>query len=152
LASNDGLDGVAVAGAASWIAADAAALLGGAQPVLGAFPDQGALQFRHGAENLQGEPALWGRGVDRIGERFEMRALDVELGDHGQEMRQRTAKRSSLATTSTSPRRTRAIALASSGRDALAPDMCSRKISMQPAALSTSVCASVTCSSVETRA
>ncbi len=79
-------------GAELWIAADAAALLGGAQAVLGALPDQGALQFRYGAENLQGEPALRGRGVDGIGERFEMRALGVELGDHGQEMRQRAGQ------------------------------------------------------------
>ena len=63
-------------------------LFGGAQAVFGALLDQGALQFRHGAQNLQGETALRGRRVDRIGERFEMRALGVELGDHGQEMRQ----------------------------------------------------------------
>jgi hypothetical protein len=152
LGVDDALDGVAIAGAEFWIAADAAALLGGAQAVFGALLDQGALQFRHGAENLQGEAALWGRRVDRIGERFEMRALGVELGDHGKEMRQRTGQ-------TVEPRDDQHVAAAHPRQrlgqfwpEAFAPDICSRKISTQPAAFSTSVWASVTWSSVQTRA
>ena len=85
------LDGVAIAGAQFGIAADAAAFFGGAQPVLGAFLNQRALEFRDGAEHLQCEATLRRRGVDRIGERFEMRALGVELGDDRKEMRQASA-------------------------------------------------------------
>jgi hypothetical protein len=42
-----------------------------------ALLDERPLQFRHRAEHLQGKASLWRRGVDRIGERFEMRPLGV---------------------------------------------------------------------------
>ena len=61
------LDGVAIAGAQFGIAADAAPFFGGAQPVLGAFLNQRALEFRDGAEHLQRKTSLRRRGVDRIG-------------------------------------------------------------------------------------
>jgi hypothetical protein len=38
------------------------------QPDLGAFADQGALEFGGGAQDLQGELALWGGRVDRVRE------------------------------------------------------------------------------------
>ena len=85
----DALDGLGIAGAQFGIAADAAAFFGGAQPVLGAFPNERALEFGDRAEHLQGETTLRSGRVDRIGERFEMRALGVEFGDDRQEMRQR---------------------------------------------------------------
>ena len=77
------LDGVAIAGAQFGIAADAATSLGRPQAILGAFPNERAFELGHGAEHLQGETPLWRRGVDGIGERFEMRAFGVELGDDG---------------------------------------------------------------------
>jgi hypothetical protein len=49
------LDGVAIAGAQFGIAADAASSLGGAQAILGAFPNERAFEFSDGAEHLQGE-------------------------------------------------------------------------------------------------
>ncbi len=84
---DDALDGLGIAGAELGIAADAAAFLGGAQPVLGAFPKERAHQLGDRAEHLQGKTPLRSDRVDRIGERFEMRALGVEFGDDRQEMR-----------------------------------------------------------------
>ncbi len=46
------LDGVAIAGAQFGIAADAATSLGGAQTILGAFPNERAFEFGDGAEHL----------------------------------------------------------------------------------------------------
>jgi len=75
------LDGVAIAGAQFGIAADAATSLGRPQAILGAFPNERAFELSDGAEHLQGEAPLWRRGVDGIGERLEVRAFGVELGD-----------------------------------------------------------------------
>ena len=75
------LDGVAIPGAQFGIAADAATPLSGAQAILGAFPNERAFELSDGAEHLQGEAPLWRRGVDGIGERLEVRAFGVELGD-----------------------------------------------------------------------
>ena len=146
------LDGVAIAGAQFGIAADAAAFFRGAESVLGALLDQRPFQLRDGDEHLQCKATLRCRGVDRIGERFEMRALGVEFSDDRKEVRKRSRQ-------SVEPGHHQHVAaayarkgLSSSGRDALAPEMCSLKISVQPAAFNASTWASVACSSVETRA
>jgi hypothetical protein len=58
------------------------------QAGLGALADEAALEFRHCPEHLQDEHAAGAGGVDRVGERAEMRPLGAQPVDHRQQMRE----------------------------------------------------------------
>ncbi|MCY1504925.1 hypothetical protein D9M68_391130 [compost metagenome] len=58
----------------------------------GAFGDQRPLELGDRAENLEGEHALWRRGVDRVADRPEMHAALLEVFYHRQEMTHRSGQ------------------------------------------------------------
>jgi hypothetical protein len=62
------------------------------RPALVRSHDQCPLELRDGAQDLQREHALRCRGVDRVAQAAEMRALGFELLDDGEQMADRAGE------------------------------------------------------------
>ena len=92
-----------VPGPEAGVAADATAFAGGKQPSLGAFGDQRPFELSDCAQDLQGEHALWGGGIDRIAQAAEMRPLASSCSITARRWLTERASRSSRTTTRVSP-------------------------------------------------